>query len=218
LQTSSDVFGKFRKTETAQTALSALGIYREHGFDTFGLINDFLSLSPPLQEKCKSALSRALRRKNRIDAAAVFKTLANGITVSPRPLRGAADIVIDYVAAVATQWRRNGLRAGRALKEGDSSYTSKFHQFCDLVLTALVEPESRRHLETPEQLSTQSKEAWAAQQKLQPREDWKDVRGGLSRRDSQSLVTAHCLRQGLRAANSKKRARDSIRPSHRTVL
>jgi hypothetical protein len=201
LVTSRTVFEQFPETEAARTALSALGIDREYGYDTIGLINDFSSLSPPLQEKCKSALSLAVKKRRKMDAAAVFKSLAGGVTISPRPPRGASDIVIDYVAAVGAEWISGGLRAGRALKGGDSSYTSKFHRFCDLVLTALVEPGGRRHLEDPDQLSAK---AWARQRQL-PREDQKYVRGGLPRKDAQWLVTAHCLREGLRVANSKKR-------------
>jgi hypothetical protein len=170
------------------------------------LINDFSSLSPALQDKCKSALSLAIKKRRKIDAAAVFKSLADGVTISPRPPRGASDSVIDYVATVAAEWRRSGLRPGRALKSDDSSYIGKFHRFCDLVLTALVEPESRRHLEDLDQLSAK---AWARQGQL-PREDQKYIRGGLPRKDAQWLVTAHCLREGLRVTDSKKRARDSI--------
>jgi hypothetical protein len=206
LVTSRTVFEQFPDVEAAQTALSALAIDREYGYDTIGLINDFSSLSPPLQENCKSALTLAVKNRSRIDAAAVFKSLADGVTISLRPPRGASDIVIDYVAAVAANWRSSGLRAGRALKHDDSSYTSKFHRFCDLVLTALVEPASRRHLEDLSQLTAK---AWARQRQL-PREDQKYVRGGLPRKDSQWLVSAHCLREGLRVANSKKRDQHSI--------
>jgi hypothetical protein len=75
-----------------------------------------------------------------------------------------------------------------------------------LVLTGVAEPESRRHLEDLDRLS---KTAWARQRRL-PREDQRHVRGGLGRKDSQWLVTAHCLREGLHVADSKNRTRDSI--------
>jgi hypothetical protein len=206
LVTSRTAFEQFPETEAARTALFALGIDRKYSYDTIGLINDFSSLSPPLQETCKSALSLALKKRRKIDAAAVFKSLAGGLAMSPRPPRGASDLVIDYVAAVAGDWRTSGLRPGRASKHDDSGYTSRFHRFCDLVLTALVEPASRRYREGLDQLS---EKAWARQRRL-PREDQKYVRGGLPRKDSQWQVSAHCLREGLRMANSKKRARDSI--------
>src|SRR5262249_30188801 len=127
-------------------------------------------------------------------AQTVFEVLAEGISSPARPPRGAADIMIDYVAAVAAAWNSAGLRAGRALKFGDPAYTSKFHQFCDLVLAALVEPHSRRHQKGLDQLSNG---AWARQRQL-PRADKKFVRGGLPRRDTRWLVTAHCVREGLR--------------------
>jgi hypothetical protein len=206
LVTSRIVFEQFSQAEAAQIALSALGIEREYGYDTIGLINDFSALSPPLQENCKSALSLAVKKRRKIGAATVFKSLADGVTNSRRPPRGASDIVINYVAALAGDWRSGGLRAGRAVKHDDSSYTSKFHRFCDLVLTALFEPASRRHLEDLDRLS---EKAWARQRQLS-REDQEYVRGGVPRRDSQWLVSAHCLHEGLRMADSKKRARDSI--------
>jgi hypothetical protein len=205
-QTSRTVFEQFPDAEATQSALSALGIDRKYAYDAIGLTVDFSSLSPPLQENCKSALSLAIKSGAGTGAVAVFKALADGVSDSPRPPRGASDIVIDYVAAVAAEWRSSGLRAGRALKSGNASYKSKFHRFCDLVLTVLVEPDSRRHQEGLDQLS---EKAWARQRRL-PREDRKYVRGGLPRKDSQWLVTAHCLREGLRLANSKKRPRDSI--------
>jgi hypothetical protein len=200
LQASRTAFEHFLVAEASRTGLSALGVYTQDGYDTLGLIADFSALSPPLKEKCKSALSLAIKSGSGIGAAAVFKVLADAVSI-PAPLpRGASDILIPYVAAVAAAWRSGGLRAGRALKPNDSRYTSKFHLFCDLVLTALVEPESRRHGEGLDQLA---KKAWARQRRL-PRELQKYVRGGLSRKDSQWLVTAHCLREGLRLAASKK--------------
>jgi hypothetical protein len=72
LVTSRRIFEQFPDAEAAQTALSALGIDREYGYDTIGLIDDFSSLSPPLQENCKSALSLAVMKRSKIDAVAVF--------------------------------------------------------------------------------------------------------------------------------------------------
>ena len=60
LVTSRRIFEQFPDAEAAQTALSALGIDREYGYDT----NDFSSLSPPLQENCKSALSLAVMKRS----------------------------------------------------------------------------------------------------------------------------------------------------------
>jgi hypothetical protein len=197
LVTATAVFEQFSNAEAARTAFSALGLHRHYGYNTIGLINDFSSLSAPLQENSKLALSRAIKKRRKIDAAAIFKSLASGLAVSPRPPRGASDIVIAYVATVAAEWRSRGLRPGRAFKESDSSYIGKFHRFCDLVLTGLFEPASRRHLEDLDRLS---EKAWARQRQL-PRETREYIRGGLPRKDSQWLVSAHCLREGLRLAD-----------------
>jgi hypothetical protein len=194
LLASRETFEQFPDSEAAQTALSTLGVYREHGYDVTGLRTDFSSLSPLLQESCISVLSVALQRGGPTSAVTIFEVLAQAISLPAPPPRGAADIVIDYVAAVAATWRSAGLRAGRAVKFRYAVYTSKFHRFCDLVLTAWVEPHSRRHEEGLEKLSDR---AWARQRQL-PREYQRYVRGGLPRRDTQWLVTAHCLREGLR--------------------
>jgi hypothetical protein len=193
LQASREGFEQFPDSEAAATGLSALGVYREHGYDTIGLSIDFSSLSPLLQANCTSTLSRAVQSGPTAGAVTVFEVLARAISPPANAPRGAADIMIDYVAAVAAAWHSAGLRAGRALRVRDASYTSKFHRFCDLVLSALVEPHSRRHGEGLDRLAAQ---AWARHRQL-PREVQKFVRSGLPRRDTQWLVTAHCLREGL---------------------
>jgi hypothetical protein len=192
-QASREAFDHFPDSEAAATALSALGVYRQHDCDNIGLATDFSSLSMPLQANCTSALSQALRSGATVGAEGVFEALAGGISPPAHPPRGAADIVIDYVAAVAAAWHGAGLRAGRAFREGDVGYKSKFHRFCDLLLTVLVEPRSRRHGEELERFAEQ---AWA-RQRLLPPDVQKFVRGDLPRRDTQWLVTAHCLREGL---------------------
>ena len=205
IKKSGRVFEQFASDEPAQTALKALRIYRDHEHDTIGLLLDFSSLSPLIQQSCTSALEAAIKDKP-IRTAATFEVLAKGISKSQRPPRGAVDIVITYVATVAFEWRQSGLRPSRAINFSNSAYVSPFHRFCDLVLTAFLEPESRRHMPGLDDLSHQ---AWARQRQL-PLEDRKAIRGGLPRKDSQWLVTAHCLREGLRQGGSKKRMRDSI--------
>jgi hypothetical protein len=205
IKVSRAVFEQFGDDEPARTALKALRIYHDHEHDTIGLLLDFSSLSPLTQQSCTSALEEAVKGKT-IQTAATFEILAKAISKSQPTLRGAADIVITYVATVAFEWRQSGLSPSRAVNFLNPAYVSPFHRFCDLVLTALLEPESRRHLPGLDDLSHQ---AWARQRQL-PLEDRKAIRGGLPRKDSQWLVTAHCLREGLRQGDSKKRMRDSI--------
>jgi hypothetical protein len=206
IKVSRDVFEKFGSYEPAQTALKALGVYTEHGYDTIGLQLDFLSLSPFVQQSCAMALESSIEDSAIVGAATIFEVLAQSIS-KPRPApRSAVDVVIAYVAAVAFEWRQSGLRPSRAINFSNPTYVSPFHRFCDLVLTALIEPESRRHMPGLDDVSQQ---AWARQRQL-PAEQRKAIRGGLPRKDSQWLVTAHCLRQGLQHGSSKKRRRDSI--------
>jgi len=56
-----------------------------------------------------------------------------------------ATLIVDYVAVVADLWRAAGLRPGRARKDADPKYRSRFHRFVELVLTAIIDPWSRRH-------------------------------------------------------------------------
>jgi hypothetical protein len=192
-QVSREAFERFPDLEPATTGLSALGVYRQHGYDSIGLATDVSSLSPPLQASCISTLSRALAGGAELGAETVFDLLADGLPPPARLAAGAADITIDYVAAVAAAWRGAGLRATRAFRRRDSGYTSKFHRFCDLVLTALVEPQSRRHESGVERMA---QKAWERQRQLPP-EVRKYIRGGLSVRDTRWLVTRHCVQQGL---------------------
>jgi hypothetical protein len=41
---------------------------------------------------------------------------------------------------LALLWKAAGLYSGRAYREGDPSYESKFHRYSDLILTAVAEP------------------------------------------------------------------------------
>jgi hypothetical protein len=199
------IFEQFRENEAAKTALSSLRV-GNHGRMHIGLIDDFSSLAPALHDTCMTALAGAIGENRRIEAEIAFRTLGEAIPKPQQPTSGAADIVIAYVAEVACAWRGRGLNPGRANKSEDPRYTSKFHHFCDLVLTAVAEPNSRRH---DEGLDHRSKQAWTQQRRL-PAGVRRYVRGGLPLRDAQWLVTAHCLREGLRRANSKKSVPDSI--------
>jgi hypothetical protein len=190
------VFERFPELEPARTALSALRVYRDCGFDAIGLVSDFESLGPLVQEACRLALVRVIKSESTIDAATFFMVLADAIPKPDRELAGAVDLIITYVVAVAEAWHDIGLQPRRG---------PKFRKFCDLVLAALIEPETSRH---DEKLEERSKRAWERQKQLPP-EERKWIRGGLRRTDSQWLVTAHCLREGLKAARSKNPVPDS---------
>src|SRR5262249_36497697 len=120
-QASREAFDQFPDSEAATTGLSALGVYREHGYNTIGLAVDFSSLSSLLQANCTSTLSQALKSDATAGAETVFEVLAEGISPPVRPPRGAADILIDYVAAVAAAWNSAGLRAARCRRDQEPS-------------------------------------------------------------------------------------------------
>jgi hypothetical protein len=54
-------------------------------------------------------------------------------------------LIVDYVAEVADIWRSAGLWPTRVFNPSSVDRRSMFHRFADLVLTAIVEPGSRRH-------------------------------------------------------------------------
>jgi hypothetical protein len=198
-----EAFEQFPDLEAAATGLSALGVYREHGYDTIGLIADFSSLPPLLQANCISALSRALGGGAELGAETVFELLAEGIPPPAHPAVAATGITIDYVVVVAAAWHSAGVRAGRAFKEHDAGYTSKFHRFCDSVLTALVEPHSRRHMEGLDRLAAKVR----ARHRQLSSENQKYVGAALPRRDTRWLITAHCVREAL---NRFKKVRSKL--------
>jgi hypothetical protein len=95
----------------------------------------------------------ALRSKGTPTAEVVFATMAAAATAdgSDRERREIHALIVDYVAEAADIWRGAGLRPGRAFypepidAKRSVSYKAAFHRFVDLVLTAIVEPWSRRH-------------------------------------------------------------------------
>ena len=64
-------------------------------------------------------------------ASDVFSTIAASLTIaSTAEIReNGVDLLITYVTTVADIWRRMDLYPGRAAREGDPKYRSRFHRF-----------------------------------------------------------------------------------------
>jgi hypothetical protein len=196
-QITREAFAQDVECEEAERVLRALGgIHQAYGSTTIKLATDFSSLAPRMQDSCKCSLLQLVNDAGQITAAAAYGALAGGLSSYPRPPRGASDIVIQYVADLVSIWRSNGLRSGRAFNFLDPAYTSNFHRFCDLVLTAIIEPDSRRHDHRMDQFSRKLR----GRQSELPPDVRKYLQQGLSQKDRKWLVTPHCLREGLRLA------------------
>ena len=103
-----------------------------------------------------------------------------------------ATLITDYVAVVADLWRAAGLRPGRAHDPDDPKYRSHFHRFADLVLTAMIDPWSRRH---DADLDEYRRAVWQAHAKLE--DEYKQAGKALRRSDAEWLVSEDHIRHAL---------------------
>jgi hypothetical protein len=107
---------------------------------------DFSALGFENRTQCEAAVRTVLDRPD-VNLWHIFAALAEALNSrhSPPPSPQIAPLIINYVREVAEIWSRAGLKASRAANVENSAYRSKFHRFCELVLTAAVEPQARRH-------------------------------------------------------------------------
>ena len=146
-------FSKFPNTEAARTVLDHLVMIKD----------DYSILGYPDQRKAENAIAAIAQLSNsRIAASDVFNALSSALD-SSRPKKEGSEIhttIVDYVATVASLWLNVGLRPSRASNKLDPTYTSTFHHFVDLVLTAMIEPWALRHLISPDEVGQRSREAY----------------------------------------------------------
>jgi hypothetical protein len=79
------------------------------------------------------------------DAADVCESIARALDGDKGISLALHDLITEYVAVLAEIWLQNGVKPARAARSSNPSYRGKFHRFADLVLTAAVEPWSKRH-------------------------------------------------------------------------
>jgi hypothetical protein len=142
------VFRKFRKIPAAATALNAAGFPDARGQGRIGLISNLEALRPTARGRAEQALANLCCESHpNWTGSRVFEVLATAVSghsedvVSPE----ISDLLVQYVGQVGEGWKALGLRPGRASRDGDTTYRSRFHRFCDLVLMAFVDPGSLRH-------------------------------------------------------------------------
>ena len=202
LDAAATVFAKSPDNEAARTALGALSVTSSDGRRIIGLSSDYSGLDFDSRHKCESTLTALARSPTEaVTASAVFDALAAAITAD-RPAGARADVsdlIVRYVATVATLWRKVGLHPTRATRRWDPKYKSRFHRFVELVLTAMAEPSSRRHDENIDLIARQIR---AAHGRL-PSELRRFVSPRLRRADVEWLVSEDHVKKALRTQIQK---------------
>lgn len=111
------------------------------------LQQDYAALRAGNQHAIESALLELRDNNAEFDAADVCAAISRALGQN----EGEAiapfihDLITDYAAAIAQIWHQHGIRAARARNPWDPAYRGKFHRFVDLVLTAVVDPWSKRY-------------------------------------------------------------------------
>jgi hypothetical protein len=142
-------FREFPKVEPSRTALREMcGMAPDH--DRIVMIkSEYVAVGKTYQRKAEDAIAALAKlSSHQASASDVFNALASVLhsDKTTHPNAQIFDLIVDYVAEIATIWRQAGLRPSRARHPEDPTYRSKFHRFVDLVLTAMTEPWARRHI------------------------------------------------------------------------
>ena len=157
---------------------------------------DYSALRAVDQRRIESALIALLNRRSAdFDAADVCELIASALDVDERDgiSTAASDLITEYVAAVAEIWVHHRIRPARAVHRSNPNYRGKFHRLVDLVLTAVVEPWSKRHDGDQHETLAKLRKAHA-----QLPEDFRKVASGVLRGcDVEWLVSDYHLRIAL---------------------
>jgi hypothetical protein len=188
------IFAKYPTEEPARTALAALGISEDDGVLRIGLKVEFESLPSAYQFQMQTMLSDLVASAaGDLTAPQILSTMASALdTEVMNADPEIATLITDYIAVVANLWRAAGLRPGRAHDPDDPKYRSHFHRFVDLVLTAMIDPWSRRH---DDDLDEYRRAVWQAHAKLE--DEYKQAGKALRRSDAEWLVSEDHIRHAL---------------------
>jgi hypothetical protein len=195
-------FEQFPKHEAAKAALKVMLGRSTDDKPTNALKTDYSGLDFDSQRLCEKALSTlAAAPGEAVSAFAVFEALASALGESPMAdvREEAADLIIEYVTAVAALWRRAGLHPSRAWHPEDPRYTSRFHRFVELVLTASIDPWTQRHDLGLDDLRRRTRKAHAAL----PESVRRAVSAAPRRSDLEWLVSDDHVKKALQARFQK---------------
>jgi hypothetical protein len=160
------------------------------------LKQEYAALHPIDQRKVEAALTRLWNRRGATaDAANVSETIAKAL--KGRKVDGIRltvhDLVTKYAATVAHIWNQHGVKPVR-------SASSTFHRFVDIVLIAAVEPWSKRHAVSFNDILAEQREI----HRSLPKDLQRLSRPTPRRSDIQWLVTDDHVKKAIRL-NSKIR-------------
>jgi hypothetical protein len=129
------------------------------------LKQEYDSLGAVDQRSIESGLTSFSAQDADLHAADACDVIANVLARNLPPITTSMhDLLTDYVAFVAKTWRQHGIKPGRARNPCDPGYHGTFHHFVELVLTAAVDPWTKRHdgeaLKTASDAPRQSDTAW----------------------------------------------------------
>jgi hypothetical protein len=110
----------------------------------------FSNLGATLRRELEQAIAdfgAPSKTGDRVTAEALFKVLAEALPAedTQKIKTGTHRLRSHYIAEVAKIWRRAGLKPFRSNDPWTIGHRGRFHCFAEFVLTAIAEPQTRRH-------------------------------------------------------------------------
>lgn len=186
-------FQRSSPERAAATALRAILVAEGDSTAINWVKNDFAGLQPQTQRRCELALSRLGKTGKSVKAHIVFDTLKGALECKQIAENPTSFLIAGYIEALVPIWKAAGLNPSRASHPANPAYKSKFHRFSDLVLTAVVEPWSRRHDNDRDHMRH-----LAHRTRMKLPNEYRQICAALSPSDTGWLVSEHILRKGLR--------------------
>jgi hypothetical protein len=173
------------------------------------LQQDYSSLGAIDQRRIESALTDLRVNNPEFNAAGICDSIASVLAGDKGISAAIHDLMTAYVATLVDIWLRHGIKPARSVRFSYPHYRGKFHRFADLVLTAAVEPWSKRHDDDSHQLTERLREAHAEL----PSDIRKFVRRAPRRSDVEWLVSDDHVKAALgqfKKPPSKLHTRSSV--------
>jgi len=185
IEATAAAFEVFSEEDAAATGSRAMIVTVKSREANNWLKNSYAGLRAETQGNCEAALSKLGKKRKSLKAHMVFDALAACLKNEPtNHVPDPATLISSYVSALALLWKAAGLYPGRAYRESDPSYKSKFQRYSDLILTAVAEPWAQRHSSELDHTLPQPSPA------LAPFAAW--------------LISEHILRKGMRLQKQRR--------------
>jgi hypothetical protein len=193
--------------EAAKTGLRTICNAEADGERRATLKNDYAALSPIDHLAVQEALLSYRRNQYNagIIAADVCDVMASALHPSAKRSTQVHDLLVDYVAKLGELWASHGLKPARRRSEKgecDGGSRGGFRHFADCLLTAFIEPQSRRHRDAASEVLRGARRAYdraspSAKRIASP---------ARHRADVEWLVADDHVKKALRIVSAKKRA------------